>query len=52
MVAGFLTVCMDALPLSRGERGPHIRYRHVSSIKLAQLGIDRRFQGMGSGVKP
>ncbi|HET7459993.1 MAG TPA: hypothetical protein VFJ82_02050 [Longimicrobium sp.] len=50
--AGFVTVCMDALPLSRRERGPNIRYKYVSSLKLAQLGIDRRFQGWGSDAKP
>jgi ribosomal protein S18 acetylase RimI-like enzyme len=49
IVAGYVTVCMDALPVSRSERGPNIRYKYVSSLKLAQLGIDRRFQGMGLG---
>ncbi|HEU4560596.1 MAG TPA: GNAT family N-acetyltransferase [Longimicrobium sp.] len=49
MMAGFVTVCMDALPLSRSERGPDIRYRYVSALKLAQLGVDRRFQGTGLG---
>src|SRR5215218_6722201 len=49
LVAGFMTVCMDSLPLSRRERGPAIRHRNVSSLKLAQLGVDRRFQGMDIG---
>lgn len=49
MMAGFVTVCMDALPLSRSERGPDIRYKYVSALKLAQLGVDRRFQGTGLG---
>jgi GNAT superfamily N-acetyltransferase len=49
IAAGFATVCMDALPLSRRERGVAIRYRWVSALKLAQLGVDRRFQGSGVG---
>lgn len=49
LVAAYATVCTDALPLSRRERGPLIRYRTVSAIKLAQLGVDHRFQGMGIG---
>jgi len=49
LVAGYITVCMDSLPLSRRERGVEIRYRNVSALKLAQLGVDRRFQGMGIG---
>jgi hypothetical protein len=49
--AGYVTVCMDSLPLARGEREPAIRYQHVSALKLAQLGIDLRFQGMGMGTE-
>jgi GNAT superfamily N-acetyltransferase len=49
IAAAFVTVCMDALPLSRQERGTAIPYRWVSSLKLAQLGVDRRFQGVGLG---
>ncbi len=49
LVAGYATVCTDALPLSRRERGPMIRFRTVSAIKLAQLGVDHRFQGRGIG---
>jgi len=47
--AGFVTLCMDSLPLSREERGAGIRYQWISALKLAQLGIDRRFQGSGLG---
>jgi GNAT superfamily N-acetyltransferase len=49
LTAGFVSLCMDSLPLSRKERGSTIPYRWVSSLKLAQLGIDRRFQGSGLG---
>jgi len=49
MPAAFVTVCMDALPLSRQERGTTIPYRWVGSLKLAQLGVDQRFQGAGLG---
>lgn len=50
LVAAYATVCTDALPLSRRERGPLIKYRTVGAIKLAQLGVDHRFQGMGLGT--
>jgi GNAT superfamily N-acetyltransferase len=50
LVASYVTVCMDSLPLTRRERGPAIRYQHVGSLKLAQLGVDMRFQGMGLGI--
>jgi hypothetical protein len=49
IAAAFVTVCMDALPLSRQERGRAIPFRWVGSLKLAQLGVDRRFQGAGLG---
>src|SRR4051794_12705806 len=51
LAAGLATVCMDALPLSRRERGPAIKYQHVSSLKLAQLGVDQHFQGLGLGTR-
>ncbi|HET7232428.1 MAG TPA: GNAT family N-acetyltransferase [Longimicrobium sp.] len=50
LTAGYVTVCMDALPLTRAERGPEIRYQHVGALKLAQLGIDTRYQGRGFGT--
>jgi GNAT superfamily N-acetyltransferase len=50
-VAGYVTVCMDSLPLTRRERGLAIRYKYVSALKLAQLGIDLRFQGRGLGTR-
>ena len=50
LTASYVTVCMDALPLTRRERGPAIRYQHVGSLKLAQLGVDTRFQGSGWGI--
>jgi GNAT superfamily N-acetyltransferase len=49
LTAGFATLCMDAVPLGRQERGPLIRYQLVSALKLAQLGIDHQFQGQGLG---
>lgn len=49
ILAAFATVCMDALPLSRRERGGSIRYREVSALKLAQLGVNLSFQQMGLG---
>jgi GNAT superfamily N-acetyltransferase len=49
LTAGFASLCMDSLPLDRSERGRTIRYPWVSALKLAQLGVDRRFQGLGLG---
>lgn len=49
MLAAFATICSDALPLGRRERDRTIRYQDVGAIKLAQLGVDVRFQGMGLG---
>lgn len=49
MLAAFATVCMDALPLGRREGGSSIRYKEVSALKLAQLGVNRPFQRMGIG---
>jgi len=50
MLAGYATVCMDSLPLSTRERALRIRYREVAALKLAQLGVDLRFQGRGLGT--
>jgi GNAT superfamily N-acetyltransferase len=49
LAAVYVTVCMDSLPLARSERGPGVRHGQVGSLKLAQLGVDLRFQGMGLG---
>lgn len=48
LVAAYATITMDSLPLGRRERGS-IPYRSVSSLKLAQLGVSRPFQGVGIG---
>lgn len=47
--AGFATVSMDGIPLSFRERGSRLRYENVAATKLAQLGVDKRFQGRGLG---
>jgi GNAT superfamily N-acetyltransferase len=47
--AAFATVCMDSLPLGTREKPKSVRYKYVSALKLAQLGVDRRFQGLGIG---
>jgi GNAT superfamily N-acetyltransferase len=49
ILAAYATVCMDALELGTRERLITIRYKMVSALKLAQLGVDRRFQGQGLG---
>jgi GNAT superfamily N-acetyltransferase len=45
----YATVCMDALALGTREKPKTITYKYVSALKLAQLGVDRRFQGLGLG---
>lgn len=49
ILAAFSTVCMDLLELGTREKSSAIRYRHVSALKLAQLGVHRAFQGQGLG---
>jgi GNAT superfamily N-acetyltransferase len=49
ILAAYATVCTDSIPLSRRERDPSVRYREVSAIKLAQLGVHHSFQGIGLG---
>ena len=48
-MAAYATVCMDALPLGRRERGLAVRYQDVAALKLAQLGVHLPFQGVGVG---
>ena len=47
--AAYATVCMDSLELGTREKRFKVRYRFVGAVKIAQLGVDRRFQGMGLG---
>ncbi|HEU4556478.1 MAG TPA: hypothetical protein VFS20_01470 [Longimicrobium sp.] len=42
---------MDGLSLAYRERGVHIRYETVGATKLAQLGVDVRFQGRRLGER-
>jgi GNAT superfamily N-acetyltransferase len=49
VITGYVTVCMSGIALDRRERGPAIRYQDVSALKLAQLGVDRAYQGRGIG---
>lgn len=50
MLASYVTVCMDAVVLGTRERPSSIPYKQVSALKLAQLGVDTRFQGQGLGA--
>jgi hypothetical protein len=49
MFAAYATVLMDGISLSFRERGSRIRYETVGATKLAQLGVDYRFQGRRLG---
>ena len=48
-LAAFVTLCMSGVSLHRHERGPAIHYQDVGALKLAQLAVDRAFQGRGLG---
>jgi GNAT superfamily N-acetyltransferase len=50
MLAGYATVAMDSLVLTRPERDPELRFATVGAMKLAQLGVDLRFAGRGLGT--
>jgi GNAT superfamily N-acetyltransferase len=50
ILAGYATICLDALELSRRERGWHIKHEIVGALKLAQLGVDQAFNGRGLGT--
>ena len=50
LLAAYATVCMDAISLGSRERPSAIRYQEIGALKLAQLGVDRLFQGRGYGA--
>ncbi|HEX6041198.1 GNAT family N-acetyltransferase [Longimicrobium sp.] len=47
--AAFATACMTSFVLGTREKPRSIPYKVVSALLLAQLGVDRRFQGCGLG---
>jgi GNAT superfamily N-acetyltransferase len=47
----YATVCMDAVPLGTREKPRAVPYRYIGALKLAQFGVDRRFQGQGLGLE-
>jgi hypothetical protein len=49
LFAAYATIMMDSLTLYRRERGKGVHYQSISALKLAQLGVDKRFQGSGWG---
>jgi GNAT superfamily N-acetyltransferase len=50
ILAGYATVCLDAIQLSNRERGFHIKYEIIGALKLAQLGVHESFAGRGLGT--
>lgn len=50
VLAAYATVLMDGLSLGFRERGIRIRYETVGATKLAQMGVDLRFQGRSLGA--
>lgn len=51
ILAAYVSVLMDGLSLAFRERGIRIRYETVGATKLAQLGVDTRFQGRRLGAR-
>ena len=49
MFAGYLATAADLVELGTREKDPGVRYRSLPAIKIAQLGVDRRFAGCGLG---
>ncbi len=49
IVAAYATVCMHAIVLGTREKPRSIRYKQIPAVHLAQMGVDRRFQGTGMG---
>lgn len=47
--AAFATVCMTSIVLGSREKPRSIPYKAVGGLLLAQLGVDRRYQGWGMG---
>jgi GNAT superfamily N-acetyltransferase len=48
-LAAFVTTMVEAVELGTREKDPGIRYRSLPAMKIAQLGVDRRFAGQGLG---
>lgn len=49
VLAAYATVCMHAIILGTREKPRSIRYKQIPAVHLAQMGVDRRFQGTGMG---
>lgn len=49
ILAAYATVCMDSLELGTREKIFKIRYKHVSALKLTQLGVHKSVQNLGLG---
>jgi hypothetical protein len=49
IMAAYAAVCASAIVLGTREKPSSIRYKQIGVMKLAQLGVDRRFAGWGMG---
>lgn len=47
--AAYCTVLMSSIILGTREKPRSIPYKQIAALKVAQLGVDRRFQGGGLG---
>jgi GNAT superfamily N-acetyltransferase len=48
-VAGFVALTMDEIPLYAHERPQDCRFGYLPALKLAQLGVDKKFAKRGLG---
>ena len=49
--AAFVTILSDSLQLYPFERGADVGYTTVPAMKIGQLGVDRRWQGLGLATR-
>ena len=49
ILAAYLTLMADRIQLGPREKPRGVAYRLIPAVKIAQLGVDRRFAGQGLG---
>jgi len=48
-LAAYVTIMMDRIALGPSEKPKGVTWRLIPAVKIAQLGVDRRFSGRGLG---
>lgn len=49
MLAGYVTLVMSEIELSRSERPSSVPFARIGALKVAQMAVDTKFQGQGLG---